>query len=318
MSFGHSSFGHFFFGDSRSYELNQDELDFLTIAKGAIPPEFFSDENQEIFYAYAKQFGMVKRRVIDADIRRATLSKSYGIWLDQLAKDRGTARQAGEDDKTLITRLKKPVNAVTASSMVRANNINAVYVGTTTADTAYKYTIVFTNSQNGNIQAVGSATIQAPSSLDSSDYVYLQWEIIGTGQYDIYRQIGSGSPYIIDSVFDMTNSYTDIGTTGTLQTPPTYDITDPLGIVTQILILNNIELTVGYPVIVEVRQSKMIWRQVGSNYRGFWSRGLRYNKTRNTIVIILPPGSEGLTAVIKEAVFRIKGAGVSVQIEVAP
>lgn len=45
--------------------------------------------------------------------REARLSTSHGFWLDQHAHDRGLSRQSGEDDPTLIGRLKTGPKSVT-------------------------------------------------------------------------------------------------------------------------------------------------------------------------------------------------------------
>lgn len=61
--------------------------------------------------------------------REARLATAGGKWLNQHARDRGTARQAGESDATLRQRLRTPPDAITPPAMRAALEALAATAG---------------------------------------------------------------------------------------------------------------------------------------------------------------------------------------------
>lgn len=53
-------------------------------------------------------------------VREARLSTSQGRYTDQHARDRGSSRQGGEVDRTLIERLRNPPDAITSGGILTA------------------------------------------------------------------------------------------------------------------------------------------------------------------------------------------------------
>lgn len=87
--------------------------------RGTLPSWFFqtSASPEEIWGAYVKLFDAARAQA-DGWGNYARILEATGIWLDQHAVDRGTARQAGESDEELRTRIRVPEDSVTLGALL--------------------------------------------------------------------------------------------------------------------------------------------------------------------------------------------------------
>jgi len=100
--------------------------DLLSFARAALPAWFTSDERiQEELHAFAEQHA-VAWEVIEYWLRQTRILLADGPvgslpdWLGQLAIDRGTRRQDGEDDDVLRERLRNREELITRVSLLAA------------------------------------------------------------------------------------------------------------------------------------------------------------------------------------------------------
>ena len=110
--------------------LTVNEQKLFDAARAALPAWFFSDDLnvQELLGGFAKIFGA---SLLQADgwADSVFVLKATGAWLDQLARDRGTARQPNETDAALAIRLRQYQNMVTLPAI--SANIHALWVNLT-------------------------------------------------------------------------------------------------------------------------------------------------------------------------------------------
>lgn len=103
-------------------------------AKAALPSWLFVDDQaaQELIAALAKEMSTA-RDVVDEWVNNTYILQSSGFWLDELAKDRGTRRQAGETDAQLQYRLRNLQDLVTLPAITAVVNGILAPLGTTCA-----------------------------------------------------------------------------------------------------------------------------------------------------------------------------------------
>lgn len=117
--------------------LTADEQNFYDFAKASLPD--WIPDGDEFLMGAAKMFGSVKA-LIDYLFGQALIGSAVGAtattpdWLNQHARDRGTARVDGEDDPTLRDRLRKVSDALTRASILDA--VNSILVAAGISDEA--------------------------------------------------------------------------------------------------------------------------------------------------------------------------------------
>lgn len=107
-------------------DLTPDQQALFRIAQGVLPRVLFQSDGarQEFLKGCAATFDHARAQ-IDTWLGVYTfITKSVGMWVDQHGKDRGIYRQAGEDDATLIARIRFYQDVVTPDAVASA--INAV------------------------------------------------------------------------------------------------------------------------------------------------------------------------------------------------
>lgn len=103
--------------------LTFEEQRLYDFAKGSLPAWIKNDD--EFLHGAAKMFGSV-RAMVDYLFGQALIGTAVGAtattpdWLNQHARDRGTARRSGEDDPTLRERLRHTPDAVTRAALLSA------------------------------------------------------------------------------------------------------------------------------------------------------------------------------------------------------
>ncbi|HUS27621.1 MAG TPA: hypothetical protein VMZ53_03910, partial [Kofleriaceae bacterium] len=114
--------------------LTADEQKFYDFAKASLPD--WIPDGDEFLMGAAKMFGSVKA-LLDYLFGQTLIGSAIGgtattpDWLDQHARDRGTARQDGEDDPTLRDRLRNAPDALTRASILAAVNATLLANGIT-------------------------------------------------------------------------------------------------------------------------------------------------------------------------------------------
>lgn len=97
--------------------LSPREQQLFNVAKAALPAWYFQDDDQaELVAAFARQFGKAWDQV-DLWCDQMFITRAFGIFLDQHAKDKGTRRQNGESDQALALRLRTIEDAVTLPAL---------------------------------------------------------------------------------------------------------------------------------------------------------------------------------------------------------
>ena len=96
-----------------------EDEELYTWLKSSIPSWFFTKVGitDEQWRAVVAALGR-SRDLVDSWVNRTFLLYSEGIWLDQHAKDFGSARQYNESDVGVAARLRTPLNAVTYEGIV--------------------------------------------------------------------------------------------------------------------------------------------------------------------------------------------------------
>lgn len=112
--------------------LTAQEQAYLDFALGSLPG--WVRPTDEFLAGAAKMFGSVDA-MIAYYFSQALISQANGAtgttpdWLGQHARDRGTARQGGEDDPTLRDRLRNVPDALTRSALLSAANATLAAAG---------------------------------------------------------------------------------------------------------------------------------------------------------------------------------------------
>lgn len=118
--------------------LTVEEQRLLDFALGSLPA--WVPRGDEFLYGAAKLFGSV-RAMIDYLFGQTLIGTATGAtadtpdWLNQHARDRGTARRLGEDDPTLRARLRNYPDALTRAAILAAIE-ETLEAGGVTADAA--------------------------------------------------------------------------------------------------------------------------------------------------------------------------------------
>ena len=97
------------------------EQDMYDFAKASLPRFLFqkSTAPEDWIGPFAKIFGSAFDQVVEW-LGQTYILNATGIWLDQHARDRGTARQGGESDAALRSRLRTIDDAVIPSALLAA------------------------------------------------------------------------------------------------------------------------------------------------------------------------------------------------------
>jgi hypothetical protein len=105
--------------------LTADEQKYYDFARNALPP--WIKNTDEFLHGAAKMFGSVKA-MIDYLFGQALIGSAVGAtattpdWLNQHARDRGTARALAESDPVLRARLRNVPDALTRAAILTAVN----------------------------------------------------------------------------------------------------------------------------------------------------------------------------------------------------
>lgn len=102
--------------------LSTEEQALVDWLKSSIPRWLWMEDSaQEVWGAAAK--GLIDVQTLIEELNLATyILTATGVWLEQHADDRGTRRQANEDDPTLRARLRNVPDAVNVQSLKDAAN----------------------------------------------------------------------------------------------------------------------------------------------------------------------------------------------------
>lgn len=163
--------------------LSADDLDYLNFALSALPR--WMNASDEFLHGAAKLFGTGVKGQIDYWFGQTLIGNALGAgadtpdWLNQHARDRGTARQNGEIDVALRARLRNVPDALTRDSIIAAANLilaassiagsaamvelprDAAHFGTFTANTGTGGTFA-TNGASPGFQFTPTVAFAAP------------------------------------------------------------------------------------------------------------------------------------------------------------
>lgn len=112
----------------------------VQIYRGSVSSDIASDNRDlDEAYALAEMMAVAEGQAMSW-ARDTRLSTSQGIWTNQHARDRGLSRQGGEDDDTLIARLRTSPQAITEAALREA--IAAVIAATGATGSAAVFYLV--------------------------------------------------------------------------------------------------------------------------------------------------------------------------------
>lgn len=283
--------------------LTADELKFYNFAKDALPP--WIPDPDEFLLGAAKMFGSVKA-LLDYLFGQALISTATGAtsttpdWLNQHARDRGTARRDGEDDPTLRARLRTFPDALVRAVLLAS--VNEILVAAGISDEAAMVELPQHGAHSGSYTA--DASVGGTFTKDGSIVTFtpdgawarppyrapalvpqLTSRLVFTGS----ASAGNDGSYVVSSLDGDGAVFTNAG--GVAEADPTVawevQLLDPEG-----------NVRTGFA-------------------RAYSQRGYRAAPLRPArIVVILPFGTTAETAeAVREALRTKKAAGIALTIE---
>lgn len=102
--------------------LSADEQELFNVAKSTLPRWFFQDGDPEETIAALAKIMQLGRAQVQTWLDATYILQATGFWLDQHARDRALARQNGESDANLRTRIRSYADAVTTPAIKAAVN----------------------------------------------------------------------------------------------------------------------------------------------------------------------------------------------------
>lgn len=289
--------------------LTDDEQELLNFALAALPSWVRKDD--DALRGAAKQIGAARRQwdywYSQTLIKQATgPTPTQPDWLNQHARDRGTNRQAGEDDPTLRLRLRNVDDSITRPAIFAAVNsiLDAQGIPSecaileTPRDGAHSGTFTAETGTGGTFAAGAGTTFfltptvsfkRSPWRDPSVIRLVQSWGIVISGA----AHSGNNGGFLVTGALGKAAQYTNAsGFAGA-------------------------DLTAAWRLVALDRRLNFLGDVgVGGSNMAFASRGYRSAGVGKRLIIILPYGATpATTAAVLEMLRTKKAAGVAVTIE---